>query len=125
MITFTSRRMTRCSVARKIPPFDAGLELPVTPVQGVDHTKDQATAHTRSARCHAGANRHDIEVGRHRQFAQKCAEPLHGEMPPIDTSGVRRMKLNMPRRRLRANRSLTISIVGMRPRTMRSWLDMS
>jgi hypothetical protein len=42
---------------------------------------------------------------------------------PTEISGLRRMKLNRPRRRLRENRSLTISMVGMRPRTMRSWLD--
>ena len=46
-------------------------------------------------------------------------------MPPIETSGVLRMRPNMPRRTLRAKRSQTISIVGMRPRTMRSWLAMS
>ena len=41
-------------------------------------------------------------------------------MLPIDTSGLLRMKLNSPMRMLRAKRSLMTSIVGMRPRTMRS-----
>ena len=46
-------------------------------------------------------------------------------MPPIDTSGLLRIRLNRPMRMLRAKRSLTTSIVGMRPRTMRSWLARS
>ena len=41
---------------------------------------------------------------------------------PTEISGERRSRLNRLTRRLRANRSLTISSVGMRPRTMRSWL---
>ena len=43
-------------------------------------------------------------------------------MLPIATSGLFLMRLKMPMRMLRAKRSLMISIVGMRPRTMRSWL---
>ena len=42
-----------------------------------------------------------------------------------ETSGLLRMKLNRPMRMLRAKRSPMISIVGMRPRTMRSWLARS
>ena len=42
---------------------------------------------------------------------------------PTEISGLRRIMLNRPSRRLREKRSLTISIVGMRPRTMRSWLE--
>ena len=45
--------------------------------------------------------------------------------PSISTSAVRRIRPNRPTRTLRANRSLMISIVGMRPRTMRSWLARS
>jgi hypothetical protein len=45
-------------------------------------------------------------------------------MPPIETSGDLRMRLNSPMRMLRAKRSLMTSMVGMRPRTMRSWLAM-
>ena len=41
---------------------------------------------------------------------------------PTEISGLRRMKLNRPMRRRRAKRSLMSSSVGMRPRTMRSWL---
>jgi hypothetical protein len=44
---------------------------------------------------------------------------------PTEISGLRRMKLNSPTRRLRAKRSLMTSIVGMRPRTIRSWLERS
>ncbi|XHO07403.1 hypothetical protein ACEQUB_p00649 (plasmid) [Ralstonia syzygii] len=39
---------------------------------------------------------------------------------PTEISALRRRKLNSPMRQLRANRSLMISSVGMRPRTMRS-----
>ncbi len=46
-------------------------------------------------------------------------------MLPIEISGLLRMKLNSPMRMLRAKRSLMISIVGMRPRTIRSWLARS
>ncbi|MCY1249181.1 hypothetical protein D9M72_626910 [compost metagenome] len=44
---------------------------------------------------------------------------------PTAISGLRRMKLKMPMRKLRAKRSFTISSVGMRPRTIRSWLERS
>ena len=50
------------------------------------------------------------------------AEYLITRTGPTEISGLRRMKLNSPIRKLRANRSLMISIVGIRPRTMRSWL---
>jgi hypothetical protein len=46
-------------------------------------------------------------------------------MPPMLTSGLLRIRLNSPMRMLRAKRSLMTSIVGMRPRTMRSWLARS
>ena len=41
---------------------------------------------------------------------------------PTEISGLRRMKLNRPMRRSRAKRSLMTSSVGIRPRTMRSWV---
>ena len=39
---------------------------------------------------------------------------------PTETSALRRRKLNRPTRKYRAKRSLMISSVGMRPRTIRS-----
>ena len=45
--------------------------------------------------------------------------------PSISTSALRRIRPNRPTRTLRAKRSLTISIVGIRPRTIRSWLARS
>ena len=44
---------------------------------------------------------------------------------PIATSGLLRMKLNRPARMFLAKRSLMISSVGMRSRTIRSWLTRS
>ena len=71
-------------------------------------------------------NRDDVEVGRHRQLAQEGARSAARRWSRIEISGERRMKLNRPRAKVaRETTPLTISIVGMRPRTMRSWLDMS
>ena len=45
--------------------------------------------------------------------------------PSTEITGDRRNKVNSLIRKLRAKRSLIISSVGMRPRTMRSWLPKS
>jgi hypothetical protein len=50
------------------------------------------------------------------------SEYLTTRTGPALTSGLFLMKLKMPARTRRAKRSFTISSVGMRPRTMRSWL---
>jgi len=46
-------------------------------------------------------------------------------MPRTDSSAERRSRLNRPMRHVRTKRSLIISSVGSRPRTMRSWLAKS
>ena len=46
-------------------------------------------------------------------------------MPRTDSSAERRNRLNRPIRQVRTKRSLIISSVGSRPRTMRSWLAKS
>ncbi|MNL84679.1 hypothetical protein D3C87_2127230 [compost metagenome] len=48
------------------------------------------------------------------------SEYLDTRTEPTDTSALRRRKLNRPTRSRRAKRSLIISRVGIRPRTMRS-----
>jgi hypothetical protein len=62
---------------RKIAPFDSGLKLSYAAVQGIDHAKYQrGLAHNQTA-ASQGANRHNIEVGRHRYLTQERAVAVH------------------------------------------------
>ena len=110
---------------REVAAFDARVELADAAEQRVDDGEDQGRVADDQAGAAQRPHRDDVEVGRHHDLAQEGAEYFCTLMPPIETSGLLRMKLNRPMRMLRAKRSLMISIVGMRPRTMRSWLARS
>ena len=55
------------------------MKLPDTPKQGVDNSKNQRRLTHNEPTATQGPDGYDIEVGRHRQFAQKRAVALHGD----------------------------------------------
>jgi hypothetical protein len=98
--------------------------LPMPPNSASITANTSARVAHDQARAAQRLDRHDVEVGGHHDLAQEGAVLLHLDAADRDL-GLLRMKLNSPMRMLRAKRSLMISIVGMRPRTMRSWLARS
>ena len=124
MMISTSRAMTRISVALKSRPSMRVWYLPMPPNSASITASTRLGSQTISPEPRSGATLTTLKfVGTtisRRKLLNFCTFT-----PPMATSGVLPMKLNSPSRTLRAKRSLMTSIVGMRPRTIRSWLDRS
>ena len=109
---------------REVAALDAGVELAGAAEQRVDHREHQRRVAHDQARAAQRLDADDVEVGRHHDLAQEGAVLLHLDAADGDfralADEVEQADADVP-----AKRSLMISIVGMRPRTMRSWLDRS
>jgi hypothetical protein len=114
--------MTRSSVAEKSRPSIRLRYLPGAAEQGVDHREHQGRVADHESRAAQRLDAHDVEVRRHDDLAQELAELLHPHAVDQHLGGRGASGRTGRPGTLRANRSLMISIVGMRPRTMRSWL---
>jgi hypothetical protein len=120
----TRRSITRCSVAEKSRPSMRVWNLPEPP------NSESMTANTMLG---SQTIRPEPRSGRTCMMLKLVGTTISRRkalyfctlMPPMETSGLLRIMLNSPTRMLRAKRSLMISMVGMRPRTMRSWLARS
>ena len=116
--------MTRCSVGEKSRPSMRVWNLPAPPNSESMTANTSVGSQTIRPEPRSGCTLTMLKlVGT--TISRRKALYFCTLMPPIETSGLLRMKLNRPMRMLRAKRSLMISIVGMRPRTMRSWLARS
>ena len=123
MMQLTRRWITRISVAEKSRPSMRVWYLPLPPYSASITANTSDGSHTISPLPRSGLTLTMLKlVGT--TISRKNALYLRTLAPPMDTSGLLRTRLNSPSRMLRAKRSPMISIVGMRPRTMRSWLAM-
>ena len=122
--TSSSRWMMRCSVAVKSrpPAGECSRPLPPNMLSITRNTSDGSITNRQWPRS-GGIITMLRLVGTSRPPRNWLN--LLTRIGPALTSGVRRMKLKIPSRSIRAKRSLMISSVGMRPRTMRSCLPIS
>ena len=124
MMQSTRRWIMRCSVGEKSRPSMRVWNLPTPPNSASITANTRLGSHTIRPEPRSGRTETMLKlVGT--TISRRKAEYFCTLMPLIETSGLLRMKLNSPMRMLRAKRSPMISIVGMRPRTIRSWLARS
>ena len=124
MMVCSRRRITRCSVGENSRPSMRVWYLPAPPNSASITENTRFGSQTISAEPRSGLTLTMLKlVGT--TISRRKALYFCTLMPPIETSGLLRIRLNRPTRMLRAKRSLITSIVGMRPRTMRSWLARS
>ena len=120
VITSSSFWMMRFSVAEKSRPSMRVANLPAPPNSASMTAKMSDGSQITSPWPRNGLTWTMLKlVGT--AISRRNAEYFITLTPPSETSGLFLRKLKRPRRMLRAKRSITISIVGMRPRTMRSW----
>ena len=116
--------MMRCSVAEKSRPSMRVGYLPAPPNSASITAKISCGSQTMRPRPRSGLMLTMLKfVGT--AISRRKALYLCTRTVPIETSGLFLMKANRPERMFLAKRSPTISSVGMRSRTMRSWFARS
>ena len=108
--------MMRCSVGEKSRPSMRTGYLPLPPNSASMTAKTSAGSHTTRPEPRSGRTPTMLKLVGTTSSRRKALYFLTS-MPPIETSMPLRRKADRPTRTLRANRSITISSAGMRPRT--------